>query len=379
LKAVIKAAIFFAALIACIFVLTSAQEQQGAPDRRDYHFLLSFENRVGGKIKLSDLTFGQPDEDNTYLIGHVIRPATDVREESFHATLWGRSSTVAASAVNAIHIKVFGLAHLDKGSTITIMPHELYGKGLEGEDTPFLNYSIYTDIPSGVYLFGGSFSPLAFSRVVCLRGDRAARLELGFTPKVNDVFLIDVIAPESPVRSLDFDNRKGGKVDAVFKNMTRQSVGTVERPVGGSGRFTGSALAPVGSIRATHAGVLDISTSPRGQIGGFQIIPWNHSFSKEMLKSRVVTQYLIVDSYGGGELTGVAPLFGDMLFPRVGDRVEPDLVSVSGKRVKVADIPHLPKVRIQGDYGKGLEPLRPAVGRDDNALMSLKRLLITFE
>jgi hypothetical protein len=378
LKAFIKAILFLLTLVACICALTSAQESN-APTRRDYHFLLSFENRIGGKIKLSDLTFGKPDEDNTFVIGHVIRPATGVREESFHATLWGRSSTVAASAVNAIHIKIFGLAHLDKGSTMTIVPHELYGKGLEGEDAPFLKYSIYTDIPAGVYLFGGSFSPLAFSRVVCLRGDRTARLELGFTPQLNDVFLIEVTAPESPVRSISFDNRKGGKVDVEFKNMTRQSVGMVERPVGGSGRFTGTALAPVGSIRAAHAGVLDISTSPRGKIGGFQIIPWNHSFSKEMLKSRVVTQYLIVNSYGGGELTGVAPLFGDMLFPRVGDRVEPDLVSDSGKRVKVSDISRLPKVRIQGDYGKGLEPLRPAVGLDDNALIDLKRLLITFE
>ncbi len=364
--------------VVCACALTSAkpiEETRG----RAYHFLLSFENRENGEIRLADLTKGQPKGNNTYVLGHVIRPATGLREESFHATLWGKSSTVTASAVNAVHIKVFGLAHLNRGSTMTILPRELYGKGLEGENAKLLDYAIYTDIQAGVYLFGGSFSPLAFSRVSCMRGGKAVRLELGFSPQVGDTYLIEVMAPGTPVKALDFINKRGGKVDAVFANMTRKSVGTVERPVAGCGRFTGTALAPVGSIRAAHAGVLDISTSPRGQIGGFQIIPWNHSQSPEMAKSHIITQYLIVDSYGGGELTGVAPLFGDMLFPRVCDRVEPPLTNLAGKRVKVDDIPHLPKVRIEADFGKGLEPMRSATGRDDNALMGLQRILITFE
>ena len=378
MNACLKTSLAVLTALVCACALTSAKPIEETPGRA-YHFLLSFENRENGEIRLADLTKGQPKGDNTFVLGHVIRPATSVREESFHATLWGKSSTVVASAVNAIHIKIFGLAHLDKGSSVTILPRELYGRGLEGEKAKLLNYAIYTDMQAGVYLFGGSFSPLTFSHVTCMRGGQTKRLELGFSPQVGDTYLIEVIAPAQPIKALDFDNRRGGKVDAVFANMTRRSVGTVERPVSGCGRFTGTALAPVGSIRAAHAGVLDISTSPRGQIGGFQIIPWNHSRSPEMLKSQVVTQYLIVDSYGGGELTGVAPLFGDMLFPRVNDRVEPPLTNLSGKRVKVDDIPHLPSVRIEADFGKGLVPMRSAVGRDDNALMGMQRILITFE
>ena len=116
-------------LIASGAVLPAICATQSPPEPGAYHFLLSFENRKGGEIRLTDLTQGAPGDDNTYILGHVLRPATAVRELSFHATLWGKSSTVVASAVNAIHVKVFGLAHLDRGSSITIAPHELFGNG----------------------------------------------------------------------------------------------------------------------------------------------------------------------------------------------------------------------------------------------------------
>ena len=361
------------------FLPATGSAAQSQPEAGAYHFLLSFENRTGGEIRLTDLTQGAPGDDNTYVIGHVLRPATAVRELSFHATLWGKSSTVVASAVNAIHIKVFGLAHLDRGSSIAIAPHELFGRSLDGEPEAPVDYTIYTDIESGMYLFGGSFSPVQGARVRCLREGRTARLQLGFAPEIGDVFLIEVTPPKTMLESLTFENKLGGRVEAAYANMTRSAVGKVEKRVTGVGRFPGSYLAPVGSIRASHAGVLDISTSPRGQIGGFQIIPWNHSQSREMAKSRVAPQYMIVDSYGGGELTGVPPLFGEHLFPRVGDRSEPDLVSLSGKRVPVAEVPRLPRVRIEVDLGQGLVPMRSAVGLDDNALLALRRLVIYFE
>jgi len=366
-------------LIASGAILPAICAAQSPPEPGAYHFLLSFENRKGGEIRLTDLTQGAPGDDNTYILGHVLRPATAVRELSFHATLWGKSSTVVASAVNAIHVKIFGLAHLDRGSSITIAPHELFGRALDGEPETPVDYCVYTDIESGVYLFGGSFSPVQGARVRCLREGRTTRLALGFAPEIEDVFLIEVTPPKTMLTSLTFENKPGGRVEATFANMTRSAVGKVEKRVTGVGRFPGSYLAPVGSIRASHAGVLDISTSPRGQIGGFQIIPWNHSQSREMAKSRVAPQYMIVDSYGGGELTGVPPLFGESLFPRVGDRSEPDLVSLSGRRVPFAEVPHLPQARIEVDLGQGLVPMRSAVGLDDNALLALRRLVISFE
>jgi len=365
--------------LAVVSILALGLALPAAGAGHEYRFLLRLDNRPGGEIRLTDLTAGPPGDENTYFIGKVLRPATGVREASFHATLWGQSGTVAASAVNAIHIKVFGLAHLDRGSSITIAPQELFGRAPDGLPEPLRDYTIYTDLESGEYLFGGSFSPTPGSRVVCLRNGVAKRLGIGFTPAVGDQFLIEVAAPPTRIRKLTFDNRPGGKVEAEYTNLTRLAVGRVAKRVSGVGRFPGSYLAAVGSIRAVHAGVLDISTSPRGQIGGFQIIPWNHSQSREMVKSQVASQYMIVDSYGGGELTGVGPLFGTELFPRVSDRLEPPLLSLAGKHVPVAEIPHLPQVVIVGDYGNGLEPLRPAVGKDDTALQELVKLELRFE
>lgn len=309
----------------------------------------------------------------------MLRPATGIREVSFHAMLWGQSSTVVASAVNAVHIKVFGLASLDRGSSITIAPHELLGKNLDGSPGRLIDYIIYTDMESGVYLFGGSFSPPQGSAVRCLRDGQVKRLELGFVPQVGDEFLIEVKGPVPSLRSLSFENRPKGRVEAEYSNMTRVAVAFVTKPVSGVGRFEGGYLSPSSTIRASHAGVIDISTSGRGQIGGFQIIPWNHSRSREMLKSQVAPQYMIVDSFGGGELTGVPPLFGPGLFPRVNDRVEPPLTSLAGKRVEVDAVPHLPKAMVLADFGAGLAPLPVRTGKDDNALMGLKRLVIRFE
>jgi hypothetical protein len=367
------------ALIALLLLTLLLAAQPTAPPKPDYHFALSFDNRTGGDIKLTDLMAGEPSERNIYVLGHVVRPATGIRELSFHATLWGKSSTVVASAVNAVHIKVFGLASLDRGSSITIAPHELYGKNLDGTPGRLLDYTIYTDIESGVYLFGGSFSPPQGSAVRCMRGGEMKRLELGFVPQVGDEFLIEVRGPVPSLRSLSFENRPKGRVEAEYSNMTRVAVGFVTKPVSGVGRFEGGYLSPPSTIRASHAGVIDISTSGRGQVGGFQIIPWNHSRSREMVKSQIMPQYMIVDSFGGGELTGVPPLFGPGLFPRVNDRVEPPLTSLGGRRVEVDAVPHLPQAVVLADFGAGLVPLPVRVGKDDNALLGLERLVIRFE
>jgi len=367
------------ALMTLLLLMPLLGARPSAPPQPAYHFALSFENRAGGDIKLIDLTAGPPSARSTYLLGHVLRPATGIREVSFHATLWGQSGTVVASAVNAVHIKVFGLASLDRGSSITIAPQELYGKNLDGTPARLLDYVIYTDLESGVYLFGGSFSPAQGSPVRYLRDGKRMRLGLGFVPQEGDELLIMVKAPSPSLRLLSFENRPQGRVEAEYSNMTRVAVGFVTKPVSGVGRFEGGYLSPPSTIRASHAGVIGISTSGRGQVGGFQIIPWNHSRSREMVKSQVAPQYMIVDSYGGGELTGVPPLFGPGLFPRVNDRLEPPLTSLAGKQVEVDSIPHLPQVAVLADFGDGLAPLPMRTGKDDNALLGLERLVIRLE
>jgi len=344
----------------------------------DYHFLLKFENRTDGGILLADLTRGGESLENTFVLGAVIRPATGVRIRSFHAALWGKTGTVVASAVNAVHIKVSGLADLDRGSTISIFPRELYGQSLEGNPERFYDYAIYTSVPSGVYLFGGSFGPAVGSCAWLERDGLRKDWGIGFEPELGDVFVIEVVAPDKSLAKLTFDNRKRGYVRADYTNGTSEAVARVVNPVDGVGYFPGTALAPVGAIRAAHTAVVDVSTSPRGEIGGFQIIPLLHSLSSEMLKSQVEPVYLIVDAIHGEPMMGTPPLFGDYLAARTGDRLEPPLKNLAGSEVEVNLIPGLPQVKVFADFGEGLGPLPVAIGRDDNALRGMLRLVLEF-
>lgn len=344
----------------------------------DYHFLLKFENRRGGRVLLVDLTRGEETVENTYHLGKVLRPATSVRGRSFHATVWARTGAVAASAVNSIHIKVAGLADLDCGSTISILPRELYGQSLEGSPERLYDYAVYTSISSGIYLFGGSFGPTVGSTAWVERAGKREEWGLGFEPRSGDVFIIEVTQPAKHLRRICIDNQDYGYVRADYTNGTSEAVAQVVRPVGGVGRFSGTALAPPGSIRAVHSAVIDISTSPRGEIGGIQIIPLVHSLSGEMLKSQVQPPYLIVDSLRGGPMMGEPPLFGGHLAARTDDRLEPPVTSLAGRQVEVSLIRGLPKVRVLADFGEGLKPLPVAVGRNDNALRGLLTLVLEF-
>jgi len=114
---------------------------------------------------------------------------------------------------------------------------------------------------------------------------------------------------------IDIENRPGGRV--LFWNDHGLSIiGRVIRPVRGVGRFGGTQFQDVGRIRANHTGVIDISTSPRGSIGGFQILPLLHAGSEEMKNAWQLTQWMILASpEGSAQITGKAPLFNSLLKP----------------------------------------------------------------
>ena len=76
------------------------------------------------------------------------------------------------------------------------------------------------------------------------------------------------------------------------------------------GRFEGTEFTGVGRIRANHPGVICISTSKEGKLGGFQIIPARHA----QVLSEVygpLDQWMVV----GPDLEGSEPLFRGHLRP----------------------------------------------------------------
>jgi hypothetical protein len=186
-----------------------------------------------------------------------------------------------------------------------------------------------------------------------------------------ETLVIESDLPARPeVWMAEIENRPGGRVWAWTRNGVEVAARVV-RPVGGVGRFGGTEFQCVGRIRASHTGVIDIATSPIGQIGGIQIMPLQHALtSTEMAGAWRATQWMIVAPVpGGGPLEGTPPLFKGTLVPgtRPGERLS-DLWSTYGRRPLVLG-------RFDGGPWRRLPPV---TGKADAGLRSLTHLRLYF-
>jgi len=239
--------------------------------------------------------------------GHVLLPTVKVNPKGFTASQWISSGEVAASAVNAIHIKV------DNAQTIfSILPKDFLDNIRNYNSYLSPDSSIYTDIEAGRGIFGGGYAPFVGNKVYLF--DKL----LDKPPQLGDVITIIVARPAKWPKEIVFENRFGGKITAAYFNGSEEVIGEVLRPVLGIGRFAGSRFVPAGRIRANHSGVIDISTSVGNRVGGFQIIPSNHAQSPEMGGARTATQWMVVGppQVTGASLEGSSPLFKYFIKPQ---------------------------------------------------------------
>lgn len=281
---------------------------------------------------------------------------------AYTASKWGIPGTVAASAVNAIHL----LIDIEKGrgKTLSLVPADTIAPAA-GQGS-----SLVIEGKGGYGLFGG-WAPPVGSRVTVLSASGEER-PLNGTPLPQDgeTLRIDVTTLCAPYM-IEIENRPGGRVFAWSKSLGQTGViARVIRPVRGVGRFEGTLFQSVGRLRANHPGVIDISTSPEGVIGGFQIIPLNHARSAEMGGAWNLTQWLIIDSPDGKTpLTGRPPLFGGALVPGPSETERLwDLWSTYGRRPLVL-------CRIDGGPWTRLPEVS---GRQDHALENVTHLRLYF-
>jgi hypothetical protein len=303
-------------------------------------------------VELSD---GAPHFD----AGLVAAVPTSSRWPSFTATKWGIPGTVCASAVNAIHLLVS--KEQGKGRTISILP--------EHTVAPAAGESSFVSIrsPAGTGLFGG-YAPPTGSRVsIRSASGRVAPLGPETVPAKGDIIVIEYVEAEHPYL-VDIENRPGGRIIA-WDSKGPSIIARVLRPLAGVGRFGGTQFQGIGRIRANHPGVIDVCTSLRGDIGGFQILPFTHSKSSEMVSAWDMTQWLIVAPESRTSLEGHAPLFLGSLIPgaQLSDRL-PTLLGTYGRRPLVL-------CRIDGGSWRKLPN---STGRNDSALNRVTHLRIYF-
>lgn len=282
-----------------------ATENSGA---RVEVFRLRIINTAGGAIEASR------DAGASWIsVGRVVTPATKVNPKGFTASKWAADSAVCATAVNAIHVKVANNSETGRGMIFSLVPAGIVTGAARGRGST----SIVTDVPGGEGIFGGGLSPTVNSPVSLDRDGRLAPLVADYAPADGDALIIVACAPARPVAELIFENKFGGIITLRYADGEEKPIGAVLRPVIGVGRFPGTVDAAAGRVRANHAGVIDISTSPLGMVGGFQIIPRGHACSPEMSYVVSTTQWMVVGPISAlaPSWEGIAPLFAGFLAP----------------------------------------------------------------
>ena len=293
-------------------------------------------------------------------LGQVLKIPVKTNHPAYTASKWSSPSTVCASAVNAIHILVS--VENDRGRIISLVPSVTVAPAA----APGAYFSL--DMPAGTGIFGG-FAPLSGSRVTILHDGQEHALT--DTPSEGDTLIIRTALPENPsIYMVDIENRPAGRVIAYGEKGPRV-IARVVRRIAGVGRFGGTVYQNVGRIRASHSGVIDVSTSRRDDVGGLQIMPLKHALtSPEMINAWKLTQWMIIAPLPGmPDLEGTPPLFKSALVPgpQLDDKL-PDVWSHYGRK---------PLVLCRRDGGNW-QRLPEVSGKVDDALMDITHLRIYF-
>jgi hypothetical protein len=277
---------------------------------------LRIHNIAGGEIA------GSRDNGQTWqFIGRVAQPTMKVNPRGYNASKYTPLGSVAATAVNAIHIKAGFNEKENRGIIFSLSPDSNTETGktsLQSEVSP--GSSAFTDIPGGTGIFGGPFTPFV-GNPLFLDNDKNSDLKPlpeNYVPKLGDVWTILIKRPIRYPREVIFENRFGGLITIQYRGEEPRVIGQVLRPVQGIGRFVGSYFSEVGRLRANHNGVIDVSTSPYGKVGSFQIVPANHAMSPETHYIRELTQWMVVGPVSALDPSweGVSPLYSSFLRPR---------------------------------------------------------------
>ena len=246
-------------------------------------------NEKDGEISVST------DEGGSWrTIGHVLVPIDNNLKKpdkpGFTASDYGMDSSIVATAVNGVHIRVCKKPE-EFSRLFSLLPVEF--KYLCSDYKSYKGTAMITDMDGEEGIFGKDYAPYIGNRVYLLQNDAMDLLPEDYVPHLEDELIIKVIPPsiEKPIKYIWIENKINGYVMVVYEDLTIDFVARVLKPVAGVGGFTGTSLAGRNKIRANHPGVICISTSkhfgdvgpdlnpPEGEGGqtGFQVVPFEHT------------------------------------------------------------------------------------------------------
>jgi len=334
-------------------------------------------NAAGGEIAAS-----RDGGESWQPVGRVVRYTTQVNRRGYTASKWAAAGTVAASSVNAIHINMGYNAEEDRGIVFSVLPRDV--ASFPPTYSSFLSpdSSIYTDLPAGESIFGGGGAPFVGNQVYReVAAGELIPLTAGYVPACGDVLVIVLARPARYPISAVFENREGGAVSLGYSDGAQELLGWVVKPVQGIGRFLGAMYTGIGRIRASHTGVVDVSTSPVAELGAFQIVPLGHALSPEMGNAWRLTQWMIVGPLREDSQLwdGLSPMFSQYLRP---DYLPDDLYAADWRNRLLS------RFLVEVDTGTGWravpalrlspDPAAPLPAWAETALGPAKRVRILF-
>jgi len=251
-------------------------------------------------------------------IGTILTPNTGfihhVKDGEFTAAKWASPSSVAATAVNALHIK---LTHTGShGELLSILPKDVMSWRESGMSYARESSSIYVDIPAGTSMFGMDWSFRVGDPLYLKEDTQWVEWPKNRLPKLGDEWMILALENGWPDWIIEIENTPSGSITLYAAGELPRVIAQVVKPVSGSGRFPGSVYQSTGRIRANHPGVIDISTSPFGSIGGLQIVPIEHGLSPQLRFTMISPVYMVIRPLDGmPKLEGSFPLFKGLIQP----------------------------------------------------------------
>ncbi|MDB1940402.1 hypothetical protein [Clostridium tertium] len=300
----------------------------------DLMYMIYIKNRDGGSI------YQEFPDGSKRSIGNVIRSGKYPTNSSagfwashYDAANDGTHSCITASASNNVHVRVgpnesydpIKAAEITKASVPSLSPADIEAAGvwmpkqftIGTEDdyvyaeinnpSKFTESIIYTDILGGNEIFGGESGAFVGNPVQFLDNDEEWKsldyyYNGSYDKPIPEDLRIVVSKPSisigSPV-SIEFENwaagdtvngeykESNGRVLLNYADGTSKHIADIIQRVRGTGRFGGSEYSHVGTFRASHPGVICLSTSPKvgrsnwgtyiDYSGGIQLVPANHA------------------------------------------------------------------------------------------------------
>lgn len=253
-------------------------------------------NQIGGLVQVS------LDAGHSYSTVGRVKIAANARITGFGASSYTPHGAVAATAVHGIRIKTgqaaMGVGKAQMPLMFSISPYEFSStpRGYGGHIPR--SSAIQLDIHTGESIFR-DFSPYVGNSVFVERGHSLQPLPEDYIPQAGETFVIVVNRPARMPREIDFDNRTGGDVTAVYPDETCEQIAKVDSPVLGVGRYDATTFTGVGAVNTNHGGVLTISTAPvcpwgtkeGGAVetrGGFMVQPYYHAHDQGVNQPQVM-------------------------------------------------------------------------------------------